>query len=154
LLATVGNIEAFPGASNVIPGEARFSLDVRHPDDAVRADAVLGLQRVARNIATTRSLGMDWRIARDHPAVLCDAALTSRLTDAVASAGLPVEQLPSGAGHDAVVMSEVVPVAMLFVRCAAGISHHPAESVQADDVALAIDVVDRFLDSLAAEGSP
>ena len=154
LLATVGTIEAIPGASNVIPGETRFTLDVRHPDDALRIDAVLGLERIAHDIAAARSLGVEWRIARDHPAVLCDASLTTRLTDAVASAGLRVERLPSGAGHDAVVMSEVVPVAMLFVRCAGGISHHPAESVRADDVALAIDVVDRFLDSLATEGPP
>ena len=73
------------------------------------------------------------------------------MAEAVAAAGLPVERLPSGAGHDAVVMSEVVPVAMLFVRCAGGISHHPAESVTADDVAAAIDVLERFLDALADE---
>jgi acetylornithine deacetylase/succinyl-diaminopimelate desuccinylase-like protein len=75
----------------------------------------------------------------------------NRLAEAVVAAGLPVERLPSGAGHDAVVMSEVVPVAMLFVRCAGGISHHPAESVTTDDVAATIDVLDRFLDALADE---
>ena len=151
LLATVGTIEATPGASNVIPGQVRFSLDVRHPENAVRTDAVSALERRIREVAATRSLGVAWTIARDHPAVLCDASLTTRLAEAVAAAGLSLERLPSGAGHDAVVMSEVVPVAMLFVRCAGGISHHPAESVTRSDVAAAIDVLDRFLDALADE---
>jgi hydantoinase/carbamoylase family amidase len=151
LLATVGTIEVTPGASNVIPSEARFSIDVRHPQDAVRTDAVSVLERQLREVAASRSLGVEWRIARDHAAVLCDASLTAKLAEAVAAAGLPVERLPSGAGHDAVVMSEVVPVGMLFVRCAGGISHHPAESVATSDVAAAIDVLDRFVAALANE---
>ena len=154
LLATVGTIEVEPGASNVIPGQVRFSLDVRHPENAVRADAVERLERTSREIAAARSLQTTWQIMRNHPSVPCDRALTARLAEAVAAAGLAVEHLPSGAGHDAVVMSAVVPVAMLFVRCAGGISHHPAEWVSAADVAVAIDVVDRFLDSLIVEGQP
>ena len=153
LLATVGTIEVAPGASNVIPGQARFALDVRHPEDAVRAEAVSTLERRVRAVAAARSLGVEWSIARDHPAVPCDISLTTRLAEAVAAAGLPVERLPSGAGHDAVVMSEVVPIAMLFVRCAGGISHHPAESVVTSDVAAAIDVLDRFVDALVDEKS-
>ena len=109
------------------------------------------LERQAREIAARRSLDVAWSIAREHPAVLCDDRLTTRLAAAVATAAQPVERLPSGAGHDAVVMSQVVPVAMLFVRCAAGISHHPAESVTSDDVAVAIDVLDRFTAALADE---
>ncbi|MBA2596852.1 MAG: allantoate amidohydrolase [Chloroflexota bacterium] len=151
LLATVGIVEVRPGASNVIPSQAHFTLDVRHPEDAVRGDAVATLQRHAREIAAARSLDLDWRIARDHPAVPCDAALVSRLANAVTTTGIAVEKLPSGAGHDAVTMSAVVPVAMLFVRCAGGISHHPAESVAAADVAAAIAVLDRFIGSLATE---
>jgi allantoate deiminase len=151
LLVTVGTIEAIPGASNVIPGQVRFSLDIRHPDDAVRNDAVRGLERRTCEIATMRGLGMDWRVAREHPAVLCDVPLTRRLAEAVSSAGLRVELLPSGAGHDAAVMSGAVPIAMLFVRCAEGISHHPSESVSTDDVAVAIDVLDRFIGALADE---
>ena len=151
LLATVGTIEVTPGASNVIPGQARFSIDIRHPEDEIRTDAVSALERRVREVAASRSLTVEWRIARDHPAVMCHAALTTRLAEAVAAAGLPLERLPSGAGHDAVVMSEVVPVGMLFVRCAGGISHHPAELVATDDVAAAIDVLDRFLDTLGNE---
>jgi allantoate deiminase len=151
LLATVGSIEATPGASNVIPGQVRFSLDVRHSDDAVRNEAVRGLERRAREIGATRALGVEWRIAREHPAVHCDGPLTSRLASAVAATGQRVELLPSGAGHDAVVMSEALPVAMLFVRCAGGVSHHPAESVATSDVAVAIDVLERFISALPDE---
>jgi allantoate deiminase len=151
LLATVGMIEVTPGASNVIPGQVRFSVDVRHPEDAVRTSAVSALEQQIREVAASRSLTAEWRVARDHSAVLCDASLTTRLAEAVAAAGLPVERLPSGAGHDAVVMSEIVPVGMLFVRCAGGISHQPAESVATSDVVAAIDVLDRFVDTLANE---
>lgn len=154
LLATIGTIKAEPGASNVIPNRVSLSLDVRHPDDQVRADAVGTLYARASAIAATRGLDLDWRLARDHPAVPCDPALIARLGHAVTATGHPVVPLPSGAGHDAVTMAAVVPVAMLFVRCAGGISHHPAESVTAEDVAVAIDVLDRFLGSLADEERP
>ena len=88
---------------------------------------------------------------RDHPAVPCAAALSERLAAAVAATGRPVERLPSGAGHDAVIMASRLPVAMLFVRCERGISHNPAEAVTASDVAVAVEVVDRLLDALAEE---
>jgi allantoate deiminase len=149
LLATVGKVDVLPGASNVIPGSVEISLDVRHPDDALRLAAVAALERRGREIATSRSLPFDWRVMRDHPATACDAALTEQLIATVSAAGVPPVRLPSGAGHDAVIMAMRVPVAMLFVRCAGGISHSPLESVSAGDVAVAIDVVDRVLDSLA-----
>jgi acetylornithine deacetylase/succinyl-diaminopimelate desuccinylase-like protein len=152
VLATVGTLDVAPGASNVIPGHVRFSLDIRHPENEVRNGTVHRLERRSRQIAAARSLDVEWRVARDHSAVPCDVSLTSRLAEAVAAAGVPVERLPSGAGHDAVVMAEVVPIAMLFVRCAGGVSHHPAESVTTGDVAVAIDVLDRFIDDLAREG--
>jgi hydantoinase/carbamoylase family amidase len=152
LLATVGKLVASPGASNVIAGRVDLSLDVRHPEDAARNDAVAALHDRAREIARPRSLATEWRVMRDHPAVRCDDDLVAHLSHAVAEVGLPVIGLPSGAGHDAVVMSTRLPVAMLFVRCAGGISHHPAEAVTASDVAAAIEVIDRVLDSFAETG--
>jgi allantoate deiminase len=152
LLATVGKIEASPGAGNVIPGRVDFSLDVRHPEDATRDEAVDALRARAGEIAGLRSLEAEWRVMRDHHAVRCDDALVERLSRAVAEVGLPVVGLPSGAGHDAVAMSALLPAAMLFVRCTGGISHHPDEAVTASDVADAIEVIDRVLDSLAETG--
>jgi allantoate deiminase len=149
LLATVGKIEASPGASNVIPGRVDLSLDVRHPEDATRNEAVAALRARTGEIARSRSLEAKWRVMRDHHAVRCDDALVELLRRAVAEVGLPVIGLPSGAGHDAVMMSTLLPAGMLFVRCAGGISHHPDEAVTASDVAAAIEVIDRVLDSLA-----
>jgi allantoate deiminase len=89
---------------------------------------------------------------RDHPATPCDPTLTDIIRHAAADAmGTPAPALPSGAGHDAVTMAEVVPAGMMFIRCRGGISHNPAESVTVDDVAAAIHAMDNILDRLAAE---
>lgn len=148
-LATVGQLLVSPGATNVIPGRVEMSLDVRHPADAEHVAALSALESRARKIAANRSLLCDWQIMRDHPAVICDEMLTLRLGEAMRAVGLPVEALPSGAGHDAVAMASCLPIAMLFVRCAGGISHNPAESVTADDAAAAIRVIDRLLVDLS-----
>ena len=154
LVATVGRLSALPGAPNVIPGGATASLDVRHADDAVRAGAVAGLRARAEAIAAARGVGMAWEDRLDTGAVGMDPALSDRLAAAVEAAGLPAARLPSGAGHDAVALSALAPVAMLFVRCAGGVSHHPDESVEVADVAAALDVLDRFVRGLAADPPP
>ena len=82
----------------------------------------------------------------DNASVACSARLTALLARAV---GGDVVQLTSGAGHDAVAMSSLTDVGMLFVRCKGGVSHNPAESVTTEDVAVAIDVLGRFLELLA-----
>jgi allantoate deiminase len=151
LVATVGEAAVLPGAANVIPGRVELSLDVRSGEDAVRTAAVAALRERAEAIAAARGgLGVAWQLVQDSPAVACSPELTDALAEAVAAGGHAVARLASGAGHDAVMMSRLAPVAMLFVRCAGGISHNPAESVSAADVALAIATVDRFLEGLAA----
>jgi allantoate deiminase len=149
LVATVGRLEARPGAPNVVPGAAVASLDVRHPDDALRDAAVTGLREAAREIGAARGVEVAWREVMNAPAVAADAALTAGLAAAVAERDLPVVTLASGAGHDAVALSTLTGVAMLFVRCAGGISHHPDESVDAADVAVALDVLHAFVRGLA-----
>jgi allantoate deiminase len=151
LVATVGQIDVSPGASNVIPGLVHLTLDVRHPDDSVRGDALGEMAAIAAEIATSRTLKMEWTVRMEQPAIACDATLTSLLASAVDRSGTAVVRLHSGAGHDAVAMAAATPVAMLFVRCAGGVSHHPAEAVMTDDVAVAIDVLDRFLEALSLE---
>lgn len=150
LLATVGMLAVLPGASNVIPGRVELSLDIRHPEDDARRAAVHALEPRARQIAVRRGLDVvEWSVVRDHPAVPCDPRLSARLQSAVQAAGRPVHVLPSGAGHDAAVMSSRLPVAMLFVRCAGGISHNPAESVDVLDVEAAIAAIDHLINNLA-----
>jgi allantoate deiminase len=151
LVATVGQIEARPGASNVIPGRATLSLDVRHQDDACREQALAQLRQRAEQIAAARQVGLDWRIAQETRALACDPALTERLAQAVQAQGYPLLLLPSGAGHDGVAMSALAPITMLFVRCKGGISHNPAESITTEDVQVAIDVLGQFLTLLAED---
>jgi allantoate deiminase len=146
LVATVGELEIRPGASNVIPGSATLSLDVRHTDDAVRESVATRLRERAGAIADARELELSWQTLQESRAVDCSPELTARLAEAVAASGYPVVRLPSGAGHDAVMLSTITPVAMLFVRCAGGVSHNPAESVTVEDVVAAIDATTRFLE--------
>jgi allantoate deiminase len=153
LVATVGRLEALPGAPNVVPGAAVASLDARHADDAVRAAAVEGLRAEAQRAAAARGVQLHWRVRMQTPAVAVDPDLTAVLAEAVGERGLPVVRLSSGAGHDAVALSAATGVAMLFVRCAGGLSHHPDESVEEADVAVALDVLHGFVVKLAGGGS-
>jgi allantoate deiminase len=148
-VATVGEISALPGAVNVIPGEARHSLDLRHPDDAARERLRDHLERRAAEIAASRGCEHEWQLRQETPAVPADPGLSTLLGRAVEDSGVTSRELPSGAGHDAAQMAALTPVAMLFVRCKEGISHNPAESVEREDVSVAIEVMSRFLTLLA-----
>jgi allantoate deiminase len=150
LVATVGEIAAEPGAANVIPGRVTASLDVRHADDAAREHAVAAMRERAARIAAARGLKAAWDEIQSIPAVPCSPELTGELAAAAADAGHDAPRLASGAGHDAAMMAAITPVAMLFVRCAGGVSHHPDESVRPDDVQVSIDVTTRFVKRLAA----
>ncbi|HDX8607305.1 allantoate amidohydrolase [Klebsiella michiganensis] len=149
-VATVGTLRCAPGAVNVIPGDVTLTLDIRGPHDQP-LDALLDtLLKEAQAIASRRQLRFSaeefYRIA----ATACDSGLQQVLSEAVQAVQGRSLTLPSGAGHDAIAMAERWPSAMLFVRCKGGISHHPAESVTADDVALAIAAYSRAVSALDA----
>lgn len=152
LVATVGQLSVQPGASNVIPGAARLALDVRHHDDTVRTQAVAALHTRAEQIGAARRVSLSWQAVQASNAVQCDARLAGLLGQAIEAQGYPAQALPSGAGHDAVAIAAITPVAMLFVRCKGGISHHPDESVTTADVAVGLGVLARFLRLLAHNG--
>jgi allantoate deiminase len=139
VLATVGQCDIENSASNVIPGRVAFTLDVRDVKDAKRRAACAKLRKLAGVVAKRRGLKLSWEIVQETPTAGMDTKLTAVLRKA--AGGAPF--LPSGAGHDAAVMSKVCPAAMLFVRCKGGISHHPDEGVQERDVAVAVDVLTR-----------
>jgi acetylornithine deacetylase/succinyl-diaminopimelate desuccinylase-like protein len=148
MVATVGKLYVEPGAANVIPGRASFTLDVRHPSDANRSKACEAMLALARETAEHRKLTVEVRPVSERASVACSPRMIARLRQAIGDRAV---EIPSGAGHDAVYMSELTDVAMLFVRCKGGVSHNPAESVTEADVAEAIDVLSRSLELLADE---
>ncbi len=154
LVATVGRIEALPGAANVVPGAARFSLDIRAGEAATRDAAAAAIRAAIEAICAERAVAVSIDLLHDLPASPCDPALTDLLAAAVAACGLEPRRLVSGAGHDAMVMARLCPTAMLFVRCAGGISHNPAESVRSDDAEQALQAMLGFLRLLTERGRP
>ncbi|MEG5462612.1 allantoate amidohydrolase [Enterobacter chuandaensis] len=153
LVATVGELRCLPGAVNVIPGEVALSLDIRGPQDGPLDALLAELLSQAQTIAARRGLSFSaeefYRIA----ATPCDARLQDLLGQAIESMQGRSTSLPSGAGHDTIALAERWPVGMLFVRCKGGVSHHPAESVMAEDVALAIEAFGRAVRTLADGGA-
>lgn len=148
LVATVGKLQVAPGATNVVPGRVDCTLDVRAGDDATRDAAVLEIERALVRISKTRNIAIAIDPLQTLAASPCAPALMTRLQHAVAAQGVAPRQLVSGAGHDAMVMASLCPTAMLFVRCAGGISHHPDEHVAPADAELALAVMRHFIEHL------
>ena len=145
LVATVGKIAVDPNAGNVIPGIVDVSLDVRHMSDSVRTDAVQEFIRSANVIAHRRGLAVEWVEKMNERSVMMDSMLSAGLMAAVEAAGFPAKKMPSGAGHDAMVIAQRVPAAMLFLRSPGGLSHHPAEAVLNEDVETVLNTGSFFL---------
>ena len=145
VVGTVGRIHAEPGAINVIPGAAVFTADIRAPADDRRATAVAAIEEQIESIATARGLGCTIRRLYEADGCQCDPQLVRTLSSAVAAEGSEPLHLYSGAGHDAMAMAAITPVAMLFVRCRGGLSHHPDEAITAADADITARVLARFL---------
>jgi allantoate deiminase len=150
LVATVGSLEVLPGAANVVPGEVRFSIDIRSGDQARRDRAAQTILAEVEAIVQARGLACEAQRAHDLPASPCDPALMDLLDAATRAAGQPVRRLVSGAGHDAIAISALAPTAMLFIRCRDGISHNPAEHVEPADAQIALEVMLGFIERLGA----
>lgn len=150
LVGTVGMLDVPGGATNVVPGEVRLSLDVRAGEDAQRLAAIAAIREETDAIAGRRGVGMVWTQTHDAAAVACDPALQAALAASIGDLGLPVRHMASGAGHDAMALASLCPVAMLFVRCGnGGISHDPRETMTAEDAALGAEVLYRTVRRLA-----
>ena len=148
LVATVGRLDVTPGAVNVIPGHVDFSLDIRALDHAVRDAAAEAILVELKTIGARRGVGLVAKRVHQLSACPCDPKLMGLLAAAMADEGLPERRLASGAGHDAMVMASLCPTAMLFIRCAGGVSHNPAEAVKVADVEIALRVMLGFIDKL------
>lgn len=150
LLATVGKMIVEPGAGNVIPGLASFTVDIRSPNNPDRKAAVANFLRLGASIAERRNLTWLWEEKQSNSAVACNPHLTQIVESAIAGQQAVVPKLFSGAGHDAVVMASHCPTAMLFVRCKGGLSHHPDEYASPGDLAAALEASIRFVTLLAS----
>jgi allantoate deiminase len=145
LVATVGRIEALPGAMNVAPGRVMVTLDVRHPKDEPRQAAVTHLLTKAESAGAQRGVKVQVAPLSEQKAVPMDRELTMKLHKAAERAGFDAKPMVSGAGHDSMVLAPYVPTTMLFVRSPGGISHNPAEDVREQDVAAALATLKNFL---------
>jgi allantoate deiminase len=147
LVATVGRVEAKPGAINVIPGEASFTIDCRAPNDEVREKALARMLRDFAGVAGQRQLELRIDRLQDTPVRVCAPWLMEQMQRAVAAESMPVRRLPSGAGHDGMAIGAIADIAMLFVRCKGGISHNPAESITEADAGAAARAFLRFIEN-------
>lgn len=147
LVGTVGSIQALPGATNVIPGQVSFTIDMRAPADAHRKSAVADIVRRVEAIAGRRQLALQIDVMHENRTVPCASWLQGQVSDAIAGEGYRVFDLPSGAGHDGMAMIDIADVGMIFVRCRGGISHHPDEHVDLDDADAGARVLLRLIEN-------
>ena len=150
-VATVGQLQVPNGSINVVPGRCLFSLDMRAPTDAQRDALVTDILATLRAVCERRQVQCSVEETMRAAAAPSHPQWQARWERAVDALGVPVHRMPSGAGHDAMKLHEVMPQAMLFVRGQnSGISHNPLESTTSDDMQLAIDAFAHLLDQLAA----
>jgi allantoate deiminase len=152
MVATVGRIEASPGATNVIPGRVGFSLEFRSSSDAKRKAAIEQIRADAQRIGVRRRLEFAIEPFHETNTTACTPTLQDLMAEAIDALGYRSIRLPSGAGHDAQVMAKLCPMAMLFVRCKGGISHNPAEFASEPDMGLAVAALVRFIEAFAGKG--
>jgi allantoate deiminase len=138
VVATVGRISALPGAQNVIPGRVAFTIDMRCPSDAVRDRAHAALMPALHEVARRRGVEVDVDTYQLNAATALDPLVIDAVSEAIAACGQEPLRLPSGAGHDAMIMARHCPSAMIFLRCKDGISHNPAESITVEDADLGV----------------
>lgn len=148
LMATVGALDLAPNVVNAVPGAVQLTVEIRAPEDPVREAAGAAITEAARATAVRRRLEIDIERTYAQPAQPCDAALSDRLQRA---AGDAAPRLASGATHDASAMADLCPMAMLFVRCRDGVSHHPDEHAEAADMGEAAETLARLVESYAPD---
>jgi hydantoinase/carbamoylase family amidase len=148
LVGTVGKMTVLPGAINVIPQDVEFTIDVRSAEDALRREAVAAFRSGFDDIAKRRNVTVNAAPFYTANAAPCDPVLQEAFSRAIAAHGIEVRHLPSGAGHDAMVFPALAPTAMLFVRCGNnGVSHHPDETMTAEDAEVATSVLLHFFEN-------
>lgn len=148
LFGTVGQLDVLPGATNVIPGSATFSIDLRSISDSVRQTSLATIVGSIHDVAQRRGLTASIETTHEHRTVDCAPWLQSQVAESIKRSGYRVLHMPSGAGHDAMAVADLTDVGMIFVRCRGGISHHPDEHVAEVDAdagaRVLFDVIENF----------
>ena len=149
LVATIGKFNVSPNTSNVIPGLVHHTLDIRSTDDAFLQTIAKSLEEKGKEIASKREITFNWQLMQSNPSVACDTELKQLLEKSIEKTKTPrIEEISSGAGHDAVIIAKVAPISMLFMRSKGGISHNPDEYTSAEDINAALLVCNQFMDEL------
>ena len=148
VVATVGQIQNHPNGVNVISGGVTFSLDLRSEFDNRRDTAIADILAALDQIAAKRRVLLKGATTHAANAVHCDPAMRQGLVQAIEAQNVKAATLCSGAGHDAMAIADICPVAMLFMRCKGGISHHPGESINTQDVRVALATLSHYLQHL------
>jgi allantoate deiminase len=154
LVGTVGRLEAHPGAINVIPGRVSFTIDLRAPEDGQRQRAAADILRAIGVIAARRNVVATSREIHALAAAPCAPWLMAQIDAAIAAEGIVPFRLASGAGHDGMAMNAIADIGMIFLRCAGGISHNPAEAISAADAETGYRVLLRLLRDFVPELRP
>jgi len=149
IVGTAGRLDIANGATNVIPGTCRFSVDIRALDDATRAKVVSDLRLTVQAIAARRGLDVAIDIISSNETQHCSAPLQSAIASALSDVQLPPLAVPSGAGHDGAHLAAITGFGMIFLLCRKGISHNPLEFCSAEDIALGAEVLLRSIYHLA-----
>ena len=154
LVSTVGRIEVAPGAVNVVPGEARFTVDLRSPANERRAAALADLLAGFDAIAGRRGVKITATTTHDAASTPCAPWLADQIRDAIEGEEHALRSLPSGAGHDGMAIAAITDVAMIFVRCRGGVSHNPAEAITPEDAEAGARVLARFIRQFTPRSRP
>ncbi len=147
LVGTVGRLEVADGATNVIPGRVRFTMDIRAPEDGQRARAEADVLAAFAAIGQARGISVRVERIYDMAAAPCAPWLMRQIERSIAAAGVRPQRLPSGAGHDGLAMRSIADIGMIFVRCAGGVSHHPAEAITEADAEMGARVLQHFVEN-------
>jgi N-carbamoyl-L-amino-acid hydrolase len=140
-VGTVGLVDVKPNSRNVVPGEVFFTVDLRHPDDAVLDEMEQKFRAALAAIFQPLHLGYTEKCIWVNPAVRFDATLIECVRQGAGRSGFSTRDMVSGAGHDAAYIARVAPTTMIFVPCAGGVSHNEAESTSFEECAAGAQVL-------------
>lgn len=144
-VATVGTVKVHPGAMNVVPGLVELGLDIRGVEQSSLVEALQDIKDAVSTIAEAQETAVSIEVLSSEKPVLLDTELTAAAEDICQRFSISYQRMHSGAGHDAMYMAHIVPSALLFIPCRAGISHNAEEQAEGEDIMKGVDVLTEML---------